>query len=652
MTYEFSTGSADLDALLEELRAGDNVVLLTPKQSHYVPFCAAALGWAGADPTRVVYARSAGLLDEEVGRFPGVRVLDLALLAGSEDPLGALLEETGRIGRGVYYLFEDLCSFSPWFVPKDRPDQLFTTVCPHLFRLDTVAYWSLVRGDYEAASLAEIKDCTQVFVQLERHEAGLVMTPLKVWGRYSEAMFRPHLVMLEGGHLKLRPLADPKCDAETYAGVLEDKNRELAEIRDALDRSNQALQQRNSELGALNRRLSQEGHRYQSLHRSLDDLLQLLQAGQAITASLVMAQVRQAVVSAAVKLLDTEVCRLVLCSGRGAQTVVENGMTSDWQVRFSSAETAATRAQVHDSLAPRSLTLDGSTDARTVSVAIAPIAPWGSCLGTLELGTVGKSLDTEGARRVLGQLASVAGIALENARLYRDVEVQGKQLQSYLESYISSEEQESRRLALDLHDGLVQMVVASYQHLQSAQAWRSRDPELEAKELVAGTRLLRESIHEARRLIGQLRPPGLDDFGLAHALRMHTAQLAQEAGWDLSCEVDPSWPSLPPALETALFRIVQEATTNARKHAEAASVEISLSVAGDRLLVTVRDWGGGFDIEEAPIVPESGLHLGLIGIRERARLWGGECRIDSEIGKGTEIRVAIPKPTAEGVPSD
>ena len=388
------------------------------------------------------------------------------------------------------------------------------------------------------------------------------------------------------------------------------------------------------------------------MHDSLDDLLLLLQAGQTITASLVMDQVAKAAVSASVKLLDAEVSRLDLGSSAGSTSPVEHGMTPLWDERFDSPQVTMARTRVHELLESASLTLDAPSDSLAVSVAISPIAPRGRCLGTLELGAAGTRLDSEGARRILGQLASVAGIALENARLYREVEVQGKQLQSFLESFISSEEQESRRLALDLHDGLVQTIVASYQHMQSAQAWRSRDPELEAKELVAGTRLLRESIHEARRLIGQLRPAGLDDFGLAHALRIHAAHLAQEAGRDLSCEVDPAWPSLAPALETSLFRIIQEATTNAHKHARATRVRIALRVEGDELLVTVRDWGEGFDIEGTPVVHKPGLHLGLIGIRERARLLGGECRITSEIGQGTEVRVTIPHPGPDEAPRD
>jgi signal transduction histidine kinase len=198
-------------------------------------------------------------------------------------------------------------------------------------------------------------------------------------------------------------------------------------------------------------------------------------------------------------------------------------------------------------------------------------------------------------------------------------------------------------LAFDLHDTLVQTIVASYQHLQTAQGWRGRDPSREERELDQGVHLLQQAIYEARRLIAQLRPAGLDDFGLVHALRLYVAQLAAESDWQIDLEIAPQWAKLPPALEAALFRIVQEATNNAKKYAGAQRVRVSLDVSNGRLCVTVRDWGKGFDPTQVPVKPQHGLHMGLIGIRERARMWGGTCDIESEPGEGTVIRVQIPR---------
>jgi signal transduction histidine kinase len=157
---------------------------------------------------------------------------------------------------------------------------------------------------------------------------------------------------------------------------------------------------------------------------------------------------------------------------------------------------------------------------------------------------------------------------------------------------------------------------------------------------------LRQAIYEARRLIGQLRPAGLDDFGLVHALRLYLAPMATDEGWDVSLDVSPEWPDLPPALQAALYRIVQEATTNARKYAGAERIQVALRALPDELAVSIRDWGRGFDPDMVLAVPEQGLHMGLIGIRERARLWGGRCIIDSQPGRGTTITVTIPRSRA------
>jgi signal transduction histidine kinase len=159
-------------------------------------------------------------------------------------------------------------------------------------------------------------------------------------------------------------------------------------------------------------------------------------------------------------------------------------------------------------------------------------------------------------------------------------------------------------------------------------------------------KLLKQAIYESRRLIGRLRPAGLDDFGLVHALRVYVAQLAGDADWEIALEVDPNWPKLPAALEAALFRIVQEATTNALKYAEAPRVLVQLKVDVDDLCAQIQDWGKGFDPKEVASVPQQGLRMGLIGIRERARLWGGRCVIKSRPGKGTSVEVYIPRSRA------
>ncbi len=642
MPNPFSTGSPDLDALLEELRAGDNVVIATPDWPTYEPFVRSVLAHRTGDAPRMVYARSAGRLDALVAAAPGVEVLDLAACAGPGDPVARLQGRMREIGPGAFYLFESLHTLAPLLTAPESLGRFFTSVCPFLFQLDTICYWHLEPAAHDAATVAAIKDCTQVYLQVDRLDEAMVLTPLKVWGRYSAAMFRPHRVLPVGDRLTLHPLSITRGEQEAYAAMLEDKNRELAAIRDAVDETNRALQERNRQLADLNARLQEQTRRHQALHTNLDHLQDLLQAGQAISSSLVVERVREAIVAAGRRLLDAPACRLTL-AGREGEAVAE-GLAPPWRALLASPDAAALRERVGQRLEPGACRVLGADGDGLGSVAIAPLVARGECLGLLEVSAPDERLASGDALALLGRLASESSIALDNASLYREVESQGQQLRSFVEEVITKAEQESRRFALDLHDGLVQLIVAAYQHLQSAQAWRTRDPAVEERELEQGNLLLRRAIYEARRLIAQLRPTGLDDFGLVHALRLYVAQIAGDADWETALDVSPDWPALPYTLEAALFRIVQEASTNALKYARSPRLRIALSVADGRLGVVVQDWGQGFDPSGVNEDPERGRRLGLIGMRERARLWGGECRVASGPGQGTTIAVSIPIP--------
>lgn len=639
MSSEFSTGSPELDSLLEELRAGDNVVFYTREQQDYLPFIASLLDHVMRSPVRLVYVRSEGLLDAHLLGIPDVHVLDMARVTDATDPLGALQALMRDIGPRVVYLFEPLATLAPWLGDEAQQRKFFLTICPYLFKLDTVAYWALIKGDFSSQTIAAIKDCTQIFLDVDRAEGHMLITPVKVWGRYSETMFYSHRISWENGKFHISPLPVNVENQRAYTLSLEAKNRELAEIRDALDQSNQTLKQRNKDLAELNERLSEQSRLYQSLRVNLDHLLALFHAGQDIGSSLAVDQVCHAIVTAALRLFNVSAFRLALEGSASREPVdISEGMTPEWLAWLHAPEVETLRAQVRQDLRARALTL-GSQGSAT----IAPFIMRGACLGTLEVYAPNGRLDSNESPTLLSYLASEAGIALDNAYLYREVEVQSHQLRSFVEKVITTEEQESRQLAFDLHDGLVQIIVASYQHLQASQAANGRNPALHERELEQGIQLLRKAIYEARRLIGQLRPVGLDDFGLAHALRLHVAQLAADANWGVTLDVDSAWPSLPPALEAALFRIVQEATANAQKYANSTSIAIQLTADDSHLKVRVQDWGQGFDPQQVRSSPEQGLRMGLIGIRERARLWGGECTIKSQKGKGTTIQVMIPK---------
>jgi hypothetical protein len=149
-------------------------------------------------------------------------------------------------------------------------------------------------------------------------------------------------------------------------------------------------------------------------------------------------------------------------------------------------------------------------------------------------------------------------------------------------------------------------------------------------------RLLDESMAEVRRLIDGLRPPILDEEGVVPAIEHFVHDARNHVGPGIEFHGDVDFDRLEPTLESALLRIVQEGVTNAEKHSRSDRVRVELSQAGPTIRLEIRDWGVGFD----PSAATAGF--GLEGIRQRARLHGGEVSIVSAPGQGTCIVVNLP----------
>jgi signal transduction histidine kinase len=150
--------------------------------------------------------------------------------------------------------------------------------------------------------------------------------------------------------------------------------------------------------------------------------------------------------------------------------------------------------------------------------------------------------------------------------------------------------------------------------------------------------MVNRTIASTRRISSELRPLILDDLGLAAAIEWLTQSFSERTGIDCSLDVSDPEPDLHDPLASAVFRIVQESLTNAAKHAKASQVNVELKVDAESVLVKITDDGVGF-VMDNPRKPDS---YGLLGLRERAYLLGGEARIHSEPGRGTDIEVRIP----------
>ncbi len=206
-----------------------------------------------------------------------------------------------------------------------------------------------------------------------------------------------------------------------------------------------------------------------------------------------------------------------------------------------------------------------------------------------------------------------------------------------LKQMLDLQEQERKLVAYEIHDGLAQHLTGALLQLQTASQMPDRNSEKANTLLETGMNLLSESVDEARRLIGGLRPPILDELGIVAAVEYLVCEQEKHIGPKIEFTHDPAMDSLSPMLKTSVFRIVQETINNARKHSQTETLRVELSLGDNNVRIEVRDWGIGFD----PANIAKGHH-GLQGIRERARVLGGHATIDSTPGQGTRIVVELP----------
>jgi signal transduction histidine kinase len=209
-----------------------------------------------------------------------------------------------------------------------------------------------------------------------------------------------------------------------------------------------------------------------------------------------------------------------------------------------------------------------------------------------------------------------------------------------LAQLVTAQEEERRRIALELHDQLGQDVTALMLGLKALQ---------DSGELAGANERLQQLLRlanqlgaEAHRLAWELRPSALDDLGLQGTLRNYLEEWARRFERAVDFHSSGLRDRLPAQIESALYRIIQEALTNVAKHAQARHVSVILERRQGRVLVIVEDDGRGFDTAELLESANTARRMGLVGMRERARLIGGELEVESSPGEGTTIYVRVP----------
>jgi PAS domain S-box-containing protein len=211
------------------------------------------------------------------------------------------------------------------------------------------------------------------------------------------------------------------------------------------------------------------------------------------------------------------------------------------------------------------------------------------------------------------------------------------------------QDQERRRIARDLHDGLGQELAVAKMVLDKMLLQKSSQPPDEAWSQASA--IIDRAIQQVRTMSHLLHPPLLDEVGLLSALAWYTDGLTKRSGIQTSLDVQPrDFPRLATEVETAIFRIVQEALTNVFRHSEAHQVWITLSQNNGAILVAVRDDGKGIAQKVADLRPDS-VGVGIGGMRQRARELGGELKL-SNLGPGTLLELQIPYSSVTRDPSE
>lgn len=244
---------------------------------------------------------------------------------------------------------------------------------------------------------------------------------------------------------------------------------------------------------------------------------------------------------------------------------------------------------------------------------------------------------TQSKRDVLEIISHQAVIAIQNARLYSDLEQEKNRM-------LEIQDEARKKLARDLHDGPTQSIAAIAMRLNFVRRLMDQDIKASAEELIKIEELAGRTTKEIRHMLFTLRPLVLESQGLMAALEAMADKMHDTYSQNIVIDADQEViPQLEIGKQTVIFYIVEEAVTNARKHSQAAHIWVRLkSVDTDIVLLEIQDDGVGFDVKSVEATYESRSSLGMINMRERAELVNGLLRVESSAGRGTRIRVLIP----------
>ena len=269
-----------------------------------------------------------------------------------------------------------------------------------------------------------------------------------------------------------------------------------------------------------------------------------------------------------------------------------------------------------------------------------PLTAKGCTLGSLCIGTHRAREFDPAEQEMLNAIGSHIAVAIDNARLYAEVQHKEQVRGQLFKQAIGAQEEERRRIARELHDDTSQALTAL---LYAAEEGLDTTDLAGVHKKLAGMRdLAQRTLDGVHKLIFDLRPTMLDHLGLVPALRWYAQSRLEPKGTRVIIEQVGEAPRLPPEMETCLFRVVQEAVNNIVRHAAARNVSILFNLSDRAVTAYIEDDGIGFDPIELTTLSESPRGLGLMSMRERVELVGGALDIDSSPGAGTRIHISVP----------
>jgi signal transduction histidine kinase len=285
----------------------------------------------------------------------------------------------------------------------------------------------------------------------------------------------------------------------------------------------------------------------------------------------------------------------------------------------------------------------------------------GQTLGSMCLGTHNGTKFDQEEQASFTAIGNQIAIAVENARLYAEVQYKERVRGELFQKALAAQEEERKRIARELHDEISQSLTALLYQAEEGLEWESSSRIKERLESICD--LTQHTLDDIHNLIFDLRPSTLDQLGLIPALRWLAQSRLETRGIRVALQVNSNMSPLDvktdsqrlsPDIETALFRVIQEAINNIARHSAARNVEIKLDLDENTAIVSIKDDGIGFDLSELSVISSQDIEsqdsllstnargLGISGMQERIELLGGELEIITAPGSGTRIFIRVP----------